>query len=283
MPRLGRSAGDSRIVVRRVAGQSYWLLMIAIRHRSRDSLSALSGRPTSTVADLARRDVRLDVDRGGRRRRGATRCAWWRTASDQPPTWSTSEARVVAGARRPGRRAPRGPDVVLLGPPPGQPVQPVQPWPWSTASCGDPHASCVRVLTSQATSTSPSRSTRSSSPSSHRQLRSSRTIPRSIRSAARPASRRRHPAPVGWPRSSSCVDLLRRRITATADEISAQAPALWRGPASRRVWTTRGYLTSRTGSPMIVASHVVTSCTDPPPKPICTRYQQPPNELKLQV
>ena len=50
VPRLGRSAGESRIVMRRVLGQSKPLFMIAIRHRSRASLSAGSGRPTSTVA-----------------------------------------------------------------------------------------------------------------------------------------------------------------------------------------------------------------------------------------
>jgi hypothetical protein len=42
------------------------------------------------------------------------------------------------------------------------------------------------------------------------------------------------------------------------------------------------YLMSRTGSPMIVASQVVTSLTVPVPNPIWTRYQQPPNELKSQ-
>ena len=49
VPRLVRSAGESRIVIRRVAGQSRPLLVIAIRQRSRDSLSDTSGRPTSVV------------------------------------------------------------------------------------------------------------------------------------------------------------------------------------------------------------------------------------------
>ena len=48
-PRLGRSAGESRIVTRRVAGHSNPLLVTAARHRSRASLIEASGRPTIAV------------------------------------------------------------------------------------------------------------------------------------------------------------------------------------------------------------------------------------------
>jgi hypothetical protein len=48
-PRLGRSAGDSRIVTRRVAGHSKPLLVTAARQRSRASLIEASGRPTIAV------------------------------------------------------------------------------------------------------------------------------------------------------------------------------------------------------------------------------------------
>ncbi len=48
-PRLGRSAGESRIVTRRVVGQSKPLLTIAVRQRSRPSLTEASGRPTTVV------------------------------------------------------------------------------------------------------------------------------------------------------------------------------------------------------------------------------------------
>ena len=49
VPRLSRSAGESRIVIRLVAGHRRSLLMMAMRQRSRASLSAGSARPTSVV------------------------------------------------------------------------------------------------------------------------------------------------------------------------------------------------------------------------------------------
>ena len=51
-PRLGRSAGESRIVVRRVFGHSSPLLSTAAWHRARASLMAASGRPTTWVATV---------------------------------------------------------------------------------------------------------------------------------------------------------------------------------------------------------------------------------------
>ena len=52
VPRLARSAGESRIVMRLVAGQRRVLLMMAIRHRSRASLMATSARPTTVVPTI---------------------------------------------------------------------------------------------------------------------------------------------------------------------------------------------------------------------------------------
>ncbi len=50
VPRFGRSAGDSKMVIRFVAGHhSCLLLMIAIRQRSLASASEASGRPTRVV------------------------------------------------------------------------------------------------------------------------------------------------------------------------------------------------------------------------------------------
>ena len=49
-PRLGRSAGESRIVILRLVGQSNPLFSMAERHRSRASLIDASARPTSVVA-----------------------------------------------------------------------------------------------------------------------------------------------------------------------------------------------------------------------------------------
>ena len=62
MPRLGRSAGESRIVVRRVDGQSSPLLTMAIRQRSRDLVERGVGPADQHGGDLAGRDVGLDVD-----------------------------------------------------------------------------------------------------------------------------------------------------------------------------------------------------------------------------
>ncbi len=49
VPRLARSAGESRIVIRLLPGHSSPLLTMAIRHRSRASLMATSARPTTVV------------------------------------------------------------------------------------------------------------------------------------------------------------------------------------------------------------------------------------------
>ena len=46
VPRFGRSLGESRMVIRLVAGQWRRVLWIAIRHRWGDSLSDTSARPT---------------------------------------------------------------------------------------------------------------------------------------------------------------------------------------------------------------------------------------------
>ena len=128
MPRLGRSAGESRIVVRRVDGQSNRLLMMAIRQRSRASLRAASGRPTSTVADLAGRDVGLDLDEVADSALERHRVAGGERHQASPSTWSTM--RGAASGSEHGDQVDAdviGPDGVLLGPPPRQPVQPLQP------------------------------------------------------------------------------------------------------------------------------------------------------------
>ena len=130
---------------------------------------------------LARRDVGLDVDEVADGAVERHRVAWSRTAFRPAPrrgrrstaprrgrSTATRSTRTSSGrtscssAHRHTSRCSRSSRT------------------GSTASCGDPHPSPRRVLTSQATSTSPSRSTRSSSPSGHRQLRSSSTIPRSV-------------------------------------------------------------------------------------------------------
>ena len=52
VPRLARSAGDNRIVIRLLPGHSRPLLTMAIRHRSRASLMATSARPTTVVPTM---------------------------------------------------------------------------------------------------------------------------------------------------------------------------------------------------------------------------------------
>ena len=61
-PRLGRSAGDSSTVMRRVLGQVKSLLVTAARQRSRASVIEASGRPTRAVPMQPVGEVDLDVD-----------------------------------------------------------------------------------------------------------------------------------------------------------------------------------------------------------------------------
>ncbi len=52
VPLLGRSAGPRRMVTRRVDGQASIELAMAIRTRSRASLSVASGRPTTVIPTM---------------------------------------------------------------------------------------------------------------------------------------------------------------------------------------------------------------------------------------
>ena len=131
VPRLGRSAGDSRIVTRRVAGQSSPLLTTAARQRSRASLIEASGRPTRAVPTTPWRHVDLDVDQVAQSPRAARRCGWSRTASADPADVLDARQAPRGGrtARRPGRCGPRRPAAPCVGQPPGgQPPQPLRPW-----------------------------------------------------------------------------------------------------------------------------------------------------------
>ena len=81
--------------------------------------------------------------------------------------------RAAGGARRPGRCASRpGRTPCSSAQRARQPLEPVELRRRRPPRAGVPQASAARVLTSQTTSTSPSRSTRSISPASQRQLRS---------------------------------------------------------------------------------------------------------------
>ncbi len=115
---------------------------------------------------------------GGPAPRAARPCGRSRTASADPPD--------VLDHRRPPARPQHGHQVDAHVGDPRPRGRPSSARPAacsraslasSTASWGVPHATLLRVLTSHTTSTGPSRSTRSISPASHRQLRSSRTIP----------------------------------------------------------------------------------------------------------
>ena len=128
VPRLGRSAGESRIVIRLVAGQSSSLLMIAIRQRSRASLSDGVGPADQRGADLAGRDVGLDVDEVAERAVERDRVGGRERHQASPRTWSTigrPAARPEHGDQvDPHARSGRTP--WSSRPAPRQPVQPVE-------------------------------------------------------------------------------------------------------------------------------------------------------------
>ena len=146
--------------------------MIAARHRSRASMIEASGRPT--------REVPINPSD----RSTCTSTTWptapwsdtvWVVATISPPPGrarprqrrapaTSTPTRSIRIAVRHARRAPRAsaPRAVAAA----------QPWSGSPPPAGGRTPRSVRVLTSQNTSTSPSRRTRSISPRSHRQLRS---------------------------------------------------------------------------------------------------------------
>ena len=160
------------------------LLTTAMRHRSRASLRDGVGAPDQDGGDLPGRDVGLDVDQVADGAVSATVWARGERHQPSPRTWSST-----AGPRRGRSTATRSTrtssrcDVVLLGPAPDQPLQPVE--------LGVVDGLVRRAAPSAAPGLdlardqhAPSRSTRSSSPSAQRQLRSSRVMP------ARPVSSR---------------------------------------------------------------------------------------------
>ncbi len=182
VPRLGRSLG---------------------REQDRDPLGrrpvqsgVVDGHPAPVrrLVDGQRRAAPPGSGRPGpaRRRPGRRRGGRWRRRA----RWSGVAETGIS--RSPARARPaRGP-CRAAAPPPGRPGSPAGsphgPRPTATpsrcsraslasviASWGEPCSRLVRVLTSQTTSAGPSRSTRSISPSSQRQLRSSSTIPRASR------------------------------------------------------------------------------------------------------
>ena len=129
----------------------------------------------------------------------------------------------------------------------------------STASSGSPKSVDVRVLTSQITRVLPSRSTRSISPASQRQLRSSRTSPRRQRWRAamvspRSPSRRRcsaagsranggaaaRRAMAGRPSGGQFREEPAHRAAPTA--YAGRAPNLWRTPGPAGLWTIGGHV-----------------------------------------
>ena len=282
MPRLGRSAGDSRIVVRRVDGQSNWLLMIAIRQRSRDSLRAASGRPTSTVATWPGHTSAWTSMRWPRAPLSATVCVVANGIRPAPRRARPPRRRVAAGARRPGRRAPRRGG--------GRAPRPSRQTSRcsrssrtaSTAWCGEPrvtapgldlardqHVAVAQHQVELALGAPPVAVEQDHAPlvGEHPGCKRLAVGPQRL-SAGRG---RRHVV-------TSCAGGSPLRPTSSR----CRTRACGQVPVRRRLWTTRGYFTRRTGSPMIVASQVVTSCTLPLLNATRTRYQQPPNELKLQ-
>ena len=196
-PRLGIEAGE-RLTVTRCGGTGTPLFAAADRTRSGACAHAASGMPpiakcgspcamcasTSTTVpsspDRATDRVRprpwlttRPPRRAARRPAGraGTGCRRRRRAPARPATARRARARYAAASRR---------SRIALAK--------------VTASTGSPNPEERRVLTSQMTRQSPSRATMSTSPCSHRQLRSSTSMPARAGSA-RPAPRRSGPAP----------------------------------------------------------------------------------------
>ncbi len=197
-PRLGSVAGSSASVIRRV-GQVSPEFTIAARIRSRASCSAASGRPIIvTPGSPSARSAWIstscpstpstatDVVRASVIRTRPRRCRTSGSASGRRTTVTTSKRRsrqpmpCAASQRRPSRRIRA--DFAAV-----------------TASAGSPKPVPERVFTSQKTSVSPSSATMSSSPSAHRQLRSTIRSPAPARCRAATSSPKRPIAPLTRP------------------------------------------------------------------------------------
>src|SRR5262249_39743733 len=106
-------------------------------------------------------------------------------------------------------------------------------------SCGEPQTSETRVFTSQTTRTSPSLSTRSISPASHRQLRSSTTMPSSVRWRAATRSPYR-PRAVRCAEEVSVVEVMHPACGDRRTVLRGGARGGGGGEQEARLWTTGG-------------------------------------------
>ena len=148
VPLFSRSAGESRIVIRFVAGQ----LELAVDDRHPAAVAGLVqrrrpvGRPGWCRPGRATR--RPGRRSGGRALPAARWCGRWRRASDHPAdVVDRRRATARAERRRPGRSAASGAgDAVRLLPADARARPAAPPWSASTASCGCPQADAAAGL-----------------------------------------------------------------------------------------------------------------------------------------
>ena len=233
----------------------------AVDDRGAAAVARLGDRGVGATRPAPCRSARR-TGRPGRRPRGrprpaARRCAWWRPSAHTPQVLDLG--RPALGEQHadevdpdPVGRARRGPATQRTASRRSR-----SPLAGPTASSGWPYAAELRVFTSQNTSTSPSRRTRSISPSVAPPVAVDEHHARRRRAAGPRRARRTR-------RGCCCVDSAScDRSTPSAGDSgsSLEVPPVDRAACDGELWTSNGHLIRRTGSPMTVASHVVTSCT----------------------
>ena len=263
VPRLGRSAGESRIVMRLVLGQSNRLLMIAIRHRSRASLRAGVRPSDQDGGDLSGRDVGLDVDQVARAPPSETQWEVANAIRRAPARGRRAPPRADRGARRPGRPASRSGGRRAPRPPP-RPARAVV-------------AACRRPLLRAATrrrrwSAGLDLAGDQHAPSRSDQVELALVAPPVAVEDDHPPVRqvgRRHPFAIG-PSACRCAAVV--VMSTSCEGGCTAAPSATPGLAancgevgSDLSWgDLPDHSISRTGSPSILAVHVVVSVGTPP-------------------